>query len=129
MLLESPQAKELGKKAESEERESSVRWKHDGIDTETEGSNLLREAWTCQIFPSILGYVYCGRCGAQIGDKLGGIFLGADKMAGVNCKEHPCAICDPVIKALNKIDKEIFNRRKKHPDWSTERVLKGIKFE
>jgi len=73
------------------------------------------------------GYVHCGRCSEQIGDKLGGMFPGAETMASPDCHASPCKVCDPIIKKFNKMDKKIFITRKRHPTWDTERVLKGIK--
>jgi len=37
---------------------------------------------------SCFGYKYCGRCGEQVGDSLGGIWYDAEKavLAGHNCK-------------------------------------------
>lgn len=40
------------------------------------------------IIDGCMGYVYCGRCGAQIGDRLGGMFdLKNYVIIGHNCKE------------------------------------------
>lgn len=72
------------------------------------------------------GYVYCGRCGEQIGDKLGGVFMGAEKTAMIHCKDNPCKVCDPIIKNLNPFDKTIFKRLKKGKDH--EEAIKGIDF-
>ena len=81
-----------------------------------------------KFFHQFWGYVHCGRCGEQIGDKLGGVFYGASEMASPQCKDSPCEHCDPIIKKLSKKDKILFDRRKNNPLWNTERVLKGIEY-
>ena len=73
------------------------------------------------------GYVSCGRCGTQIGDKLGGVFDTRKKLV-VGCKAHPCKTCDPLIKKLNKNDKKVYERLSKYPRRSHEEILKGIEF-
>ena len=38
-----------------------------------------------------LGYFYCGRCDAQVGDNLGGVYLDAEKVVIVG---HKCKTCE-----------------------------------
>ena len=80
---------------------------------------------------NFFGYVYCGRCGEQLGDKLASIYPDADKVAVVECEKHPCKICDAIIKKLSPVDKEIFRRLvkdHKKKKWSNrEEILKGLK--
>jgi len=49
------------------------------------------------------GYVYCGRCGEQIGDQLASCF-DTTKLLVVGCNKTPCFDCDPIRKSLNKMD-------------------------
>ena len=79
-----------------------------------------------QFFTSFWGYKYCGRCGVVIGDSLGGIFPQATRMASPGCNQHPCEICDPIIKNLSKNDLLIFNRLKESPTMEHEKILEGI---
>ena len=51
-----------------------------------------------------MGYIYCGRCGEQIGDTLMGIF-DLKEFAIVN---HKCKLCDDIFKTLSDIDQLIF---------------------
>ena len=62
---------------------------------------------------SFFGYVHCGRCGDQIGDRLGGFFP-MDKSVVIGCKAKPCENCDPVFKKLDKFDKKICSYLKKN---------------
>lgn len=74
------------------------------------------------------GYVHCGRCGEQIGDRLAGVF-DTKKMLVVHCNKKPCKDCDPIEKKLNKMDKEILKRLKKYKHEPHEKILKGVKIE
>ena len=72
------------------------------------------------------GYVHCGRCGDQIGDRLGGVFDMSNKIA-VGCKDQSCGICDPLVKKLLPFDKIIYDRLKKDASPNQESLLKGVK--
>lgn len=79
--------------------------------------------WMC------FGYVHCGRCGEQIGDRLGGVFDTRDILV-LGCKNKPCKVCDPIKKKLSKLDKEIFKKVEKANKKGTldyYKILKGIK--
>ncbi len=77
------------------------------------------------------GYVHCGRCNEQIGDRLGGVF-DTSNIIVVGCPDKPCKHCDPIQRKLSKLDKEILKRLKKdHKKGefsSYEEILKGIDF-
>ena len=79
---------------------------------------------------SCFGYVHCGRCGEQIGDRLGGSFP-MDRTASIACNGS-CKVCDPIYKKLSKLDKKVFNRLKKDLKDETclphEDILKGVDF-
>jgi hypothetical protein len=79
---------------------------------EIKGKKLCKKNGHSKIFYSFWGYIHCARCGEQIGDKLGGVFFGADKMIGVECQDNPCEICDPLIKKLNPFDKKMLELHK-----------------
>jgi hypothetical protein len=72
------------------------------------------------------GYVYCGRCGEQIGDGLAGVFDPSDRMV-IGCKRKGCKVCPRVMREANALDKEIIKRLRKDPVASTEEVLKGLR--
>ena len=55
------------------------------------------------------GYVYCGRCGEQIGDQLAGIFDTRDLMV----IGHRCKVCNKIRKSLSKMDLKIVERLEK----------------
>jgi len=63
-------------------------------------SNYVTKCW---------GYVYCGRCGEQIGDQLGSIFDTRDMMV----IGHKCKICNSIRKKLSKMDLRIVERLEK----------------
>lgn len=74
------------------------------------------------------GYVHCGRCGEQIGDRLGSVFDLTNKIIVThkNCRE-----CRKVLKKakLNAMDRTILKRVRRCktiPEY--EKILKGIKF-
>ena len=72
------------------------------------------------------GYVHCGRCGEQIGDTLVSMFP-CDKRAVIGCPDKPCSTCDPIVKKLNKMDKEIYRRLSKWEGLHDhEKILRGI---
>jgi DNA-directed RNA polymerase subunit RPC12/RpoP len=48
------------------------------------------------------GYYNCARCGAQLGDSLGGIYPGAEKAVVVG---HKCPTCEANYKELTWKDK------------------------
>lgn len=57
-----------------------------------------------------LGYNYCGRCGAQLGDSLGGSFqVRAEVMQGHTGKEEGCT-CKTNSKRLTWRDKYLVNK-------------------
>lgn len=79
------------------------------------------------------GYVYCGRCGTQIGDRIGSIFL-ADKVIVIGCKDKHCKNCDPIKKKLSALDKEILKRltkqyKKEGAILDNEKALTGLKIQ
>jgi len=80
---------------------------------EEEGKGICKKKGHPNMFYQFWGYVHCARCGEQIGDKLGSIFPMADKMIGVECQDKPCKVCDPLIKKLNKFDKNMLKLRRK----------------
>ena len=53
------------------------------------------------------GYYYCGRCGDKVGDNLASVYLDADKVLVIGCRDKPCKTCDPARKSLNKSDLKI----------------------
>ena len=55
------------------------------------------------------GYVYCGRCGQQIGDQLMSIFDTRDLMV----IGHKCSVCNKIRKSLSKFDLKIVERLEK----------------
>lgn len=55
------------------------------------------------------GYVYCGRCGTQLGDQLAGIY-DTTHLLVVGCKDKNCKVCKPLYKKLNKMDKKIYDK-------------------
>jgi hypothetical protein len=55
------------------------------------------------------GYVYCGRCGQQIGDQLGSIFDTRELMV----IGHKCKVCNAIRKKLSKMDLKIVRRLEK----------------
>lgn len=56
------------------------------------------------------GYVYCGRCGQQIGDQLGSIFDTRNLMV----IGHKCKICNKIKKSLSKFDLKIVEKLEKN---------------
>ena len=52
------------------------------------------------------GYVHCGRCEDQIGDRLGGIF----NMTNMMALGHKCKTCNRIRKTLKKFDLKIVER-------------------
>ena len=76
--------------------------------------------WTC------FGYVQCGRCGKQIGDRLAGVFDTTDMiMVG-----HKCKKCDSLKKKLSNLDKEILKRLEATKEWyNYEKILERLKFQ
>jgi len=73
---------------------------------------------------TFFGYVYCGRCGEQIGDQLAGIFDTTDKIL-VN---HKCEKCKKAKRKLSALDKKILNKleRTKNKFYDYEKILKGV---
>ena len=77
------------------------------------------------------GYVYCGRCGMQIGDQLAGCF-DTRKLIVVGCKIKNCKVCPRLIVKLSPFDKKIFEKVRqadKKGIVNHEKVLKGISFD
>jgi len=80
------------------------------------------------------GYVYCGRCGDQIGDRLAGIY-DTRKKAIIGCKKKNCKECGAIIKKLSPLDKEIAKRLKKDEakpigeSIGREKILEGLDFK
>ena len=56
------------------------------------------------------GYVYCGRCGDQLGDTLASTYP-CDSVMVVGCKDKSCKVCGPIREKLNKMDKKILQER------------------
>ena len=80
--------------------------------------------WKC------FGYVYCGRCGEQIGDQLASVFDTRDLLVS-GCTDKNCKVCKPLIKKLSPMDLKIFKRvdkaiEKGSPDYK--KILKDIDF-
>ena len=56
-----------------------------------------------RIVTGCFGYIYCGRCGSQVADKLGGAgYLQAEKCVQVG---HNCPTCRKNFRAMGWIDK------------------------
>jgi len=77
--------------------------------------------WNC------FGYVHCGRCGEQIGDRLAGVFDTTNKI----WVGHKCDTCDGLKKKLSSLDKKIISRleKQKNSFYDYEKILKGITFK
>ena len=76
--------------------------------------------WNC------FGYVQCGRCGRQIGDRLAGIFDTTNKI----WVGHKCETCDSLKKKLSPLDKQILRRLEKtEGSYDYEKILDGISFK
>ena len=77
--------------------------------------------WNC------FGYVQCGRCGSQIGDRLGGYF----DTTNMILVGHKCSKCDKLKKKLSPLDKKILGRLEKNTKsiYDYEKILKGIVFK
>ena len=75
---------------------------------------------------NFFGYVHCGRCGSQIGDRLGGIF----DISSMMIVGHKCKTCNSLKKKQSKLDKEILSRLEKNKEstYDYEKILEGIKF-
>lgn len=74
------------------------------------------------------GYVYCGRCGTQLGDQLASVFDTRDMIV----VGHKCKKCSLLKKKLNPMDKEILKRLekdKKAISYNYEKILQGIKLK
>ena len=56
------------------------------------------------------GYVHCGRCEEQIGDRLAGIFDTTNYMV----LGHKCKICNKIRKSLKKFDLKIVEKWEKN---------------
>lgn len=75
--------------------------------------------WTC------FGYVQCGRCSRQIGDRLAGIF----DTTNVIVVGHKCVKCDSLKKKLSKLDKQILKRLEStEGSYDYEKILEGLNF-
>ena len=74
--------------------------------------------WNC------FGYVHCGRCGDQVGDRLASIFDTTDKI----WVGHKCQTCNKLRKKLSLLDKKILNKLEKDKNgfFDYEKILKGI---
>ena len=71
------------------------------------------------------GYVHCGRCGSQIGDRLASIFDTTNMiMVG-----HKCSKCSSLKKKLTSIDKIILSRLEKNKDsfYDYGKILNGVR--
>ena len=55
------------------------------------------------------GYVYCGRCGEQLGDQLASYFDTTDLMV----IGHKCKICNRIRETLSKSDLKIVEKLEK----------------
>lgn len=77
---------------------------------------------------TFFGYVYCGRCGEQIGDRLGGIYSLESTLVVGHKKD--CEVCQRVEESLNTMDKIILERLREHHDDHVgidhEQVLEGV---
>lgn len=73
------------------------------------------------------GYVHCGRCSEQIGDRLAGVFDMKD-MISVG---HKCKVCNKLRKKLSVLDKKILDRLEKNEDpfSNHEEILRGLTFK
>lgn len=71
------------------------------------------------------GYVYCGRCGQQIGDQLAGIYDTSNMLVVGHGK---CKTCNSIKKKLSELDKKILARLEKSKDFSYdyEKILGGL---
>lgn len=77
---------------------------------------------------SCWGYVQCGRCGDQIGDRLAGVFP-MDETLSIHCKIKICKTCKKVRKELSGLDKKILSRLEKAESIDHDKILKGIRFD
>lgn len=88
-------------------------------------------------YTQFFGYVYCGRCGDQIGDTLGGVFHPPEPclfLSGKDAATHDynCASCRALKKTLSPLDKKILARlirmvkRGKQPTGDRSDVLRGL---
>ena len=73
------------------------------------------------------GYVHCGRCGEQIGDRLASVFDTTNKIL----IGHKCKTCHKLEKKLSLLDKKILNKLKKDKDefFDYEKILKKVNFK
>jgi len=76
---------------------------------------------------NFFGYVHCGRCSTQIGDRLGGYFDTTDMIL----IGHKCKKCDNLKKKSSLLDKTIIKRLEKSKNtlFDYEKILKGLDFE
>jgi len=78
------------------------------------GRRLCREGehgnWVYYFF----GYVYCGRCGEQIGDRLASLFP-SDTVAVISCDTpvRKCPNCYAAWKKMTKYDRELFTKQRR----------------
>ena len=77
--------------------------------------------WNC------FGYVQCGRCGLQIGDRLAGVFDTTNSII----VGHKCPKCNLFKKKLSSLDKKILSRLEKSKDsfYDYEKILNGIRLK
>lgn len=67
-----------------------------GISEEQRASVVCSLVGHSRIITTFFGYIYCGRCGQQIGDSLGGVFDGASSVI----VGHDCKACRKNAKTL-----------------------------
>lgn len=61
-----------------------------GLDKDRQRSTVCALVGHSLVVTGCFGYVYCGRCGAQVGDQLGGIYGNAEKSVRIG---HNCDTC------------------------------------
>ncbi len=74
-----------------------------------------------------MGYAYCGRCGDQIGDTLGGAFNLTKKVI-TGCWESSCQHCNDNRKKITGFDKIILERLERKENGEGIDILEGIDF-
>jgi hypothetical protein len=81
---------------------AEVRKRIRGLKPEQQRSVVCSLVGHSRIVEGCFDYVHCGRCGAQIGDQLAGVYNGAPESVRIG---HNCATCRANYKKLTWRDK------------------------